>query len=361
MHYRVSVYNYFQDRFREHGWQFSVLANELQAENQHEVRFPFAETPFQFNKYRRLIRDADPDVVILFLHLKDRILWPLIHWLKLRSTPVAVWTKTHNLDDPDNLLSNACFRYVHHLSDALILYEEGLVRFVAERQRHKVFVANNTINFTDFPAVEESKTDIKKAFDIPFRKVVLFTGRIAEEGNRKKVDHLIDIFRSLNRDDYGLVIVGSGLTTALRQRMNPANTRYLGEVHDRYNINISRVFRMADVCSIPGHVGLGLNQAFFFGLPVVTEEGHQPPEIAYLVNGRNGFVVAENDVEALRERLLYLLDNDEVRARMASNAKRDILQKASIEGMFQGFLSCADYLMKGVAEDCMPAPDCRAE
>ena len=57
---------------------------------------------------------------------------------------------------------------------------------------------------------------------------------------------------------------------------------------------------MADVFAIPGHVGLGLNQAFYFGLPVVTEEGKHPPEIAYLKPGRNGFMVPENDLAALR-------------------------------------------------------------
>jgi glycosyltransferase involved in cell wall biosynthesis len=350
MHYRVSVYNYFWRRFREHDWEFSVLANELQAQNQHDVQFDFAEVPFHFREYRRRIREAEPDAVILFLHLKDRILWPLIHWLKLRRTPVAMWTKARNLDDPDNLFRNACFGYMHHLSDALILYTDSLTRFVAGRERHKIFVANNTINFSDFPEIEETKQQIKDALGIPFRRVVLFAGRIGEEKNRKKVDHLIDMFRGLEREDIGLVIVGSGLTDDLRRGMNAANTRYLGEVHDPENVEISRVFKMADVCCIPGHVGLGLNQAFYFGLPMVTEEGNQPPEIDYLVDGRNGFIVGEDDVAMLRQRLLFLLDNDEERARMSANAQRDIVSKASIEGMFQGFLGCVEFLGAGAAE-----------
>jgi glycosyltransferase involved in cell wall biosynthesis len=130
----------------------------------------------------------------------------------------------------------------------------------------------------------------------------------------------------------------------LQARINPENTIYLGEVHDPANVAISRIFTMADVCSIPGHVGLGLNQAFFFGLPVVTEEGRQPPEIDYLENGRNGFIVPEDDVSELHRRLAFLLDNDDERARMSRNAREDIARRASIEGMFKGFLDCADYL-----------------
>lgn len=344
MHYRVSVYNYFWRRFRECGWNYAVLANDLQKQNRIPMQFEFTQAPFQFWRYRRFIRSLRPDAVILFLHLRDRITWPLAHWLKLAGIPFASWTKTRNLDDPDNRLRNALFSYVNRLSDALIVYTDSLVRFVPEKDRHKVFVANNTINFEDFPAVPESKEDIKRALGIPFRKVVLFAGRIGEEKNRKKVDHLIDMFHDLNRADLGLVIVGSGLPEPLRARLNPANTRYLGEVHDPENRQISRIFKMADICSIPGHVGLGLNQAFFWGLPVVTEAGLQPPEICYLEPGRNGFLVPENDVAALRERILYLADNDEARARFSANARADILRRASIEGMFRGFHDCAEFL-----------------
>jgi glycosyltransferase involved in cell wall biosynthesis len=346
MHYRVSVYNYFWRRFREHGWDFVVLSNELQRQNQNECQFEFVECPFNFFKYRKEIRRISPDAVILFLHLKDRILWPLIHWLKISGVPVAIWTKARNLDDPDNRLRNALFDYLHAISDGLILYTSSLTRFISDRHREKVFVANNTINFEDFPSISESKEEIKEMLGIPFEKIVLFVGRIGEERSRKNVDHLIDIFRELNRSDVGLVIVGSGMSDELRARMNPANTRYLGEVHDPENRQISRIFKMADVFSIPGHVGLGLNQAFFWRLPTVTERGKQPPEIEYLRDGENGFIVPEEDRQALRDRLLWLVENDQERWRMSANAHRDILAHASIEGMFDGFLSCVLHISR---------------
>ncbi len=236
------------------------------------------------------------------------------------------------------------FNYVHRLCDGLILYTDNLMELLPESQRHKAFIANNTINFEEFPQIEESKGEIKESLGIPFQKVVLFVGRIGEERNRKKIDHLIDLFRGLKRDDLGLVIVGSSMPEELKSRINSENTRYLGEVHDPENLQFSRIFKMADISSIPGHVGLGLNQAFYWGLPVVTEEGLQPPEICYLKHGRNGFIVPENDVAALRERILYLADHDEVRAQLSANAREDILKRASTEGMFQGFLKCVEFV-----------------
>lgn len=354
MHYRVSVYNYFWRRFRENGWDYSVITNELQKQNRIPISFTLTEMPFSFLRYRRHIQRLQPDAVILFLHLRDRIFWPLLHWLKLAQIPVISWTKTRNLDDAQNPVRGALFNYVHRRCDALILYTDDLIKYVSEEERHKVFVANNTINFEDCPEVPESKEEIKRDIGIPFIKTVLFVGRIGEEHNRKKVDHLIDVFRELKRDDLGLVIVGSGMPEALKARLNPRNTIYLGEIYDPQNLQISRIFKMADVSSIPGHVGLGLNHAFYWGLPVVTEEGLQPPEICYLIHGRNGFIVPENDIQALRDRILYLVDNDEVRAEFSANARADILNRASTEGMFQGFLKCAEMTAKEKRRPVLP-------
>lgn len=349
MHYRVSVYNYFNRRFAELGWDWRVLTNEVQPQNCITPQFALEELPFQFGLYRRRIREIDPDVVILFLHLKDRIIWPLVHWLKWSRIPFASWTKTRNLDDPDNRIKNAMFAYVNGLSDGLILYSGGLIRYLPERQRRKVFVANNTINHEDFPAVAESREAIKSSLQIPFHKVVLFAGRMGADGGRKRVDHLIDIFREAEGTDAGLVIVGSGMREEWRKRINPRTTVYLGEVHDPENRQIARIFTMADLCVIPGHVGLGLNQALCYGLPVITMEGKQPPEICYLKPGRNGYMVPEGDVGQLRDRIFELLNNDSLRARFSTAAREDFLKEASIEGMFQGFYQCVESL---VTEKC---------
>jgi glycosyltransferase involved in cell wall biosynthesis len=237
-----------------------------------------------------------------------------------------------------------CYNYLHTVFDGIILYSSAETRLIKERNRKKVFVANNTVNFADYPVINESKSKIKEQLGIPFRKVVLFVGRMGIHKERKKPGHLIEIFRNCQRDDTGLVIVGSGLSDELQERMNPENTMYLGEIHDPDQVQISRIFKMADLCSIPGHVGLGINQAFFWGLPIVTENGGQPPEISYLKNGQNGYIVPENDINQLQEKIFYLLNNDDVRSRFSQCARQYILENASVEKMFEGFFNCVNYL-----------------
>ncbi len=300
--------------------------------------------PPHFGSYRKSLTDTDPDAVILFMNLKEWYFWPLIHWLKMKAIPFAFWAKGGDWDAKGSKLRGALFDYIYGLSDALLLYGDVCRQYVNPRDASKTFIANNTVNFTEYPVIGDSKQDIKREFGIPFAKTVIFIGSMSAEGGRKRVDHLIEIFRSLERNDVGLVLVGSGLSHDLRSRLNPRNTLYFGEVHDPDDVQISKLCKMADVCAIPGHVGLGINQAFYWGLPVVTEEGAHPPEIAYLKPGRNGFIVPHDDLSALKERILCLLDNDELRAHFSQHAREDILANASIEGMFIGFRKCVEYL-----------------
>jgi glycosyltransferase involved in cell wall biosynthesis len=282
--------------------------------------------------------------VILFLNLKNWFFWPLIHWLKFKKIPFAFWAKGGEWDAKGSIIKRAFFNYVHGASDALLLYAECCRPHIQPRYRPKVFVANNTVNFNDYPTIPQSREEIKHELKIPFKKTVIFMGSMGAEGGRKRVDHLIDIFRGLERQDVGLVLVGPGLSEELKRRLNPRNTLHVGEVQDPQDLQISKLCKMADVCAIPGHLGLGLNQAFYWGLPVITEEGNHPPEISYLKPGRNGFIVPQGDLAALQERILYLLDNDEVRARFSRHAREDILSEGSIEGMFSGFQQCVEYL-----------------
>jgi glycosyltransferase involved in cell wall biosynthesis len=344
MHYRVPVYNYFHKRFRESGYEFSVIADRLSGDNQKPVEFGLQQLPFDFLKYRKVIRDLRPAAVILFLHMKDRIIWPLIHWLKVRRVPFAFWTKGGNWDDPDSWLKYCLFNYIHALSDGLILYSAACKDFIHPRFHSKAFVANNTLNFESFPPVAESKEEIKRELGIPFAKTVLFMGNMAADNGRKRVDHLVDIFQRVTREDVGLVLGGPGMRPDLQRRLNSRNTRYFGNLQDPDDRQISRLCKMADLCAIPGHVGLGLNQAFYWGLPVITEEGHHPPEITYLKPGRNGFIVPSGSLSAFEERMLEVLDHDELRVQLSRNAAVDIREEASPEIMFQGFHQCVERI-----------------
>src|SRR4030042_2289124 len=215
MHYRVSIYNYLSRKFEECGWDFIVRSNELQKKNPHRLEFDFREIPFSFANYRREINRINPDAVIMFLHLRDVIVWPLLLWLKLKKLPAGFWTKGVNLDNPNGILSYAMYRCMHAWCDGIILYSEHEIKYIKEKHRPKISIANNTVNFEDFPRIAQSKEEIKKELGIPFERVVLSVGRMEEGGGRKKIDHLLGVFKNMDAKGAGLVIVGSGVKKVL--------------------------------------------------------------------------------------------------------------------------------------------------
>lgn len=337
MHYRVSIYNYFYENFKLNDIDFIVRTNKVQKINKNEILFDCKEIDFSFVEYMNEINRIKPDAVILFLHLKEKLYWWLVHWLKFKKIPIIYWNKAINYDAPESWFRNRMFYYMHTKSDAIILYSESEKSNIQQKNKHKLFFANNTINFKDFPEIKESKEEIKVELGIPFKHVVLFAGRMKTSGGRKKVDHLIQIFNQFERNDVGLVIVGSGFSESLKKTIRNDNVINLGEVHDPQNIKISKIFKMADIFSIPGHIGLGINQAMYWNLPVVTEEGGQPPEIHYLIDGKTGYLVKDNDIEELKNKILYLIDNEKIRLEFGNNAHRRILKLASIENMYEAF------------------------
>ena len=110
--------------------------------------------------------------------------------------PVICWTKGANLDSPDNTLRYNLFNYFHGLSDALVLYSDRQLVHIRPRYRKRVFIANNTVNFEDYPEVIESKEEIKKEFGIPFQKVVLFVGKMGVDGDGRRRVILLRFFAS---------------------------------------------------------------------------------------------------------------------------------------------------------------------
>jgi len=138
--------------------------------------------------------------------------------------------------------------------------------------------------------------------------------------------------------------VGDSMGYDLERLIKNDNILYLGPIHDPKDVQISKIFKMSDIFCIPGDVGLGLNQAFYWGLPVVTEAGLQPPEINYLRHGRNGYIVPENDVDELRNKILLLLHDKNLLRDFSVRAREDILRDASVEKMFQGFRECFSFL-----------------
>jgi len=214
-----------------------------------------------------------------------------------------------------------------------------LKKYLLKPHQKKAFVANNTLNLTVFVPGEQDRKGILARYGIRTDKNIVYVGRITK---RKRIGDLLAAFELISDERVALVLVGADEDEIVGPQVTK-NRRvfYLGPV---YGKNALELLSACDVCCIPGAIGLGIVNAMYCGLPVVTEKVDHGPEIMYFKNGINGLMVEKGDIVSLAEKLKYLLENDDVRIEMGKKAREEILTKGHIENLCLGFLECLNSL-----------------
>jgi glycosyltransferase involved in cell wall biosynthesis len=336
-HYRVGVYNHLARYLQERSFALTVTSERIQPGNATPVDFDFSPMHLSAASIALLLRRRKFDVVIMFVNMRYRYLFPVYLVAKgVLGCRIVWWGQGRDLAHPDARLKNAAYAIEHAACDAIILYAEHLRKYVAPRFQGKIFIANNTLALT-YPGLPAGrKGDVLRRYDIRTSKNIICVGRFQK---RKRIDHVLAAMERMNRPDIGLVLVGPDDEHVL-DRVDGPNIYKLGPIYGDERFDL---LSAADVYCLPGAVGLSVVDAFHCGLPLVTEEGDESAEIAYLKHGRNGFAVRRGDIEALASSLLALLDDDELRARFSEGARREVASNASIEGLCEGFMKALRY------------------
>jgi len=176
----------------------------------------------------------------------------------------------------------------------------------------------------------DSKDRILAKYNIKTRKNIICSGRMQR---RKRIDDLLKAFQLLNNSAFGLILVGTDSEGVLKGK-HRENIYKLGPV---YGDDVLDLLSASTVYCFPGSVGLSIVDAYYGGLPFVTEEGEETAEGMYLKHGVNGFVVPKGDVEQLADKLTLLLENDLPRAEFSRAAKAEITMNGHIDIMCNGF------------------------
>jgi glycosyltransferase involved in cell wall biosynthesis len=199
-----------------------------------------------------------------------------------------------------------------------------------KRQFHdKIFIANNTLNFNKYQS-KLSKNNLLLKYNITTKKNIICMGRMQK---RKRLENLFRAFELLKRRDIGLILVGPDGDGILRD-VHGDNIYKLGPI---YGDEMLDLLSAADVFCLPGAVGLSIVDAFYCGLPIVTEDGDASPEIMYLKDGINGFVVPRGDIDQLAAKLHLLLNDDALREQFSHEARKEINTNGHIDLMCKGF------------------------
>jgi glycosyltransferase involved in cell wall biosynthesis len=329
-HYRVAIYNYLAEYLKRHGFELIVTSDRIESDNPHPVKFEFVEMPLGTRRILRLVREKKIAALILFAGVRHGFLFPTCVAAKyLLGRKLIYWGHGCDLFQIGSL-KNRVYAVEQAMCDAVLLYAEHLKQYLPRRFYPKTFIANSTLCL-DYPGLPpEKRADVLAQYDIRTKKNIICVGRLQR---RKRLDHLVDAHARMRRPDIGLILVGPD-TDGILKELHGENVRQLGPL---FGAPLFDLLSASDVYCLPGAVGLSIVDAFHCGLPFITEAGGESPEIMYLKNGENGFVVPRDDVNELRAKLLLLLDDDALRRRFSAAAKREIAENGSIDKMCAGF------------------------
>lgn len=290
-----------------------------------------------------------PDIVITGGYHQPGFLSAMIY-AKLFKKRIILWCESNKYDLRTNNPLKAAYKrwFIRNASSYIVpgrASYEYIVSLGASAER--IHMAPNAVDNDYFSRLCEeyklNKERLKREKGYPGR-LIIYVGRIIEA---KGVLDLIKVFQRLCAlvPDLGILLVGSG----------PDKERYMDFCASN---NIKNVFftgfiqpdelplyyALSDVFVLPTHHepwGLVLNEAMICGLPVISS-AVAGAAADLVINGRNGHIFKKQDLYALTQCLMHILNNKEERISMGKESL-EIIKGYSPLKCASGFLEAIKF------------------
>ncbi|WCO01129.1 glycosyltransferase [Psychroserpens ponticola] len=221
-------------------------------------------------------------------------------------------TKNKNLKAIDLWLSKFFFKNL----DRVVFYtKESMELALSENliASKKSYWVNNTIDTIEVNKFYEYVKPPKE------EQRMLFIGRLIES---KQIPELFRYYHEIKKSiaDLKLEIIGDGPMSEVVEAAvkNDKDIIWHKSIVDEEKI--APIMSRSCLVFVPGHSGLSINHAFVYGRPYVTLQADKHgPEISYLINGENGYILAE-DFDRNVQKLSNLLLDSNLLDRFCQNA-----------------------------------------
>lgn len=203
--------------------------------------------------------------------------------------------------------------------DRIVSVSEFTKERLAERgvDSRKVTVVPNGVELSEFEDIEVDKCE---------RPTVCTVSRLTE---KKRVDFVVKAFEEVAEEvpDAQLKVVGDGpefdRLEKLSEEVN-ADVELLGYLSDEEVVEVRKSSHVYVSASVLEGFGMSIIEAVASGTPYVVSG--IPPHVEVTKGERGGFVFDRNDSEDLAEKILTLLEDDEVYGRKAEEC-RDLAEE----------------------------------
>lgn len=180
------------------------------------------------------------------------------------------------------------------------------------------------------PISIEAKQRIKKMLNINYDKVILSVGRFIPI---KGFDVLFKSCQNLDKN-VGIYIIGGNPTEEYIKLKNVLKLENLHFIDFLSKEALKEYYLASDIFlfTTRGDTwGLVVNEAMSYGLPILTTD-RCIAGLALIEDGENGYIVSVDNVSTFEEKILYLLNNQEICEKMAINNIKK-MQEYTIETM----------------------------
>ncbi|HUW85217.1 MAG TPA: glycosyltransferase family 4 protein [Phycisphaerae bacterium] len=270
---------------------------------------------------------------------------------------VIHWGHTLGKGTPQRDWKWSIRRQVMRLADGVLLYGEREREALARlgMRMDKVLVAPNALDTRQARLLRGALTESMLAHfrgqkGLVGRRILLYVGRLLPE---KRVTQLVEAMPHLRRrvPDAKLVIIGDGperdMIAKLIKRLDTTGAvDMVGAVFDEQELAL--YFMCAELAVSAGGIGLMVNHAFAYGVPVLTSDNLwiHGPEVAMIRPGVTGMFFRDQQPSSLAACAATLMNDPAKRAQMRQACIRMIDGRYNEKAMARAFDDAVRYVLE---------------
>jgi glycosyltransferase involved in cell wall biosynthesis len=327
----------------------SVSAGALDGVNTFAVRHRVLGSAFWMPAMWQAAGDDRYDVAVFGWNVRYPHLPVAMERARRRGIGVVLWGHGYSL--VEGRVRRGFRNFLARRADAVVTYNRRAARALLDAggAADRIFVAPNALGGDAIETATRAWSEepgrlakFREDLGLNGDPIALHVSRLGSIANLRV---LLDTWRCIVSivPRARLVIVGDGparnaLVSDIARVGLRDSVRCVGAVFGEESI--APYFLSARLLLHPMKIGLSLNHAMGYGVPVVAfdDPGRHSPEFEALEHGSNGMVAAHGDVRELAVNAAQLLLDADLAARLGRQARHAMRARYSLDAMVDGFL-----------------------
>lgn len=252
----------------------------------------------------------------------------------------------------------AAFRNIESLSYIVVLTEALKKDIINEFNINTVAAIPNVLNYNEY-AIKKEKLNFNK------NKISIFA-RLSPEKNiadairafkkvtEKKTDAVLEIYgRAINYDEINEEKKLKKIVKELHLEKNVIFKGHVKNVFEEMSNSVATLF----VSKFEG-LGMVVLESMVNATPVISYDLNYGPS-DYIINGENGYLVKQYDIEELSNKIITLLNDPSKAIEMGQKAQEKILNEVTPENIFKKWdnLLKETYINSTTSDEIYDKPD----